>query len=85
MIYKNYHGILTPKHVAGEPTVWVCDYCGASGPITKMQKGDCTFIYPVCKVCGGSKDSNECLPDCAGIATILADPNLYIAGTHEDS
>jgi hypothetical protein len=78
MTYKNYHAMLLPNRRDGEPTTWTCEYCGKEGPMDEMQRGDCSFTYPTCEVCGGCEDSNECRPDCSGIAALLSNPHNYV-------
>ena len=82
---RNYHMSLTPIRGEGAAQVWRCDYCGQEGGILSMQNWDCSHVYPPCEHCGGSEDSNECKPDCSGIAAIFADPSVYVAGRTEES
>lgn len=59
---------------------WVCEYCGATGTHTALRSTDCSYEYEPCKACGGCEESNECKPDCPGMAALLADPSIYVAG-----
>ncbi len=82
MSYTNLHMILKPDRSVS-PTLWSCDYCGQKDTMEAMSSGGCTHEYPVCEHCGGCEDSNECRPDCSGIAAILASPDVYVAGAPE--
>lgn len=75
--------LLTPLRAPGKVTIWRCDYCGQRGVFEAMQASECPHVYPPCEHCGGSENSNECKPDCPGIAAILARPDVYVAGTGE--
>jgi hypothetical protein len=44
---------------------------------------ECTHVYETCEYCGGSETSNECKPDCPGIAATLNDPSNYVIGLNE--
>ena len=81
---RNYHMELVPVRGEGAARVWRCEYCKQEGGILAMQKGNCPHVYEPCKHCGGSDDSNECRPDCSGIAAILADPSVYVVGDPKD-
>ena len=57
--------------------VWECDYCKEIGSMEEMQQATCTFDYPPCEHCG---ETPECAKDCSGMAAVLGDPNIYLAG-----
>ncbi len=59
-----------------------CDYCGEKGPRAKLEETECEFEYPPCDDCGGHP---FCEADCAGIAEILARPDVYVAGFPPES
>jgi len=55
-----------------------CDACGYTSAYENMYLLDCTTPDGTpCKDCGGAP---YCEPDCAGIAAILSDPDVYVAG-----
>jgi hypothetical protein len=88
--YRNLHMCLAPDRSAVRPsmsdeealavTSWTCEYCGAQGHIDDLRKRMCNHVYEECEYCGGSPNSNECMPDCSGMAEILNDPSIYVAG-----
>ena len=77
---RNYHMLLTPIRRRGRKTRWLCEYCGQVLEEDQLRSTDCPHVYPVCEHCGGCEESNECKPDCSGIAAILSDPSIYVAG-----
>lgn len=74
---RNYH--LSMTRVG--PARWKCDDCGKVATLEGLRKTDCPVETPPCEYCDGSEDSNECAPDCPGIAAALADPSVYLAGS----
>lgn len=55
-----------------------CDLCGYIDAYDNLRLLACgnPDIIP-CEICGGTP---YCEPDCAGIAAILSDPDVYVAG-----
>lgn len=56
---------------------WRCDYCGKEELQGIIDQTDCTHVYDPCKDCG---EHPFCAKDCSGIAAILSDPDIYVAG-----
>jgi hypothetical protein len=79
---RNYHMCMTRTTPIGGADRFRCDYCGAEGMLDDLRQSDCTHVYSVCKACGGDPNSNECRPDCPAILGLLADPKIYVVGTH---
>ena len=84
-IKRNYHGCLT--RIAPTGVDWFrCDYCGEQGRFNDIHPTQCSHVYSVSEACGGDPNSNECKADCPAmfgeIAAAMADPKIYVAGTH---
>jgi hypothetical protein len=62
---------------AQPPRRWRCGYCGLEGLLEEVRAVACTYVYPPCEYCG---QTPECAPDCKGIAAVLSDGGVYIAG-----
>ena len=79
MTYRNYHMCVGP--VDASRVRWRCDYCGVEADgYQALAVGECTHKYSTCEYCGGCETTNECKPDCKGIAAIFADLSSYVVG-----
>jgi hypothetical protein len=56
---------------------WRCVYCGQTGTYDGLLGTDCTHDYPPCASCG---QTPFCAQDCAGMAEILASPEIHKIG-----
>ena len=73
---RNYHMDLSRRG-----SVWCCCCCGAEHEdVNQLRRTECSYEYPVCEYCGGCEESNECKPDCSGIAAALGQLDVHIAG-----
>lgn len=61
---------------------WRCSDCGQEGSVEEMMmRPGCTFDHKPCKHCGCAP---VCASDCSGIGAILNDPDVYVAGFHDN-
>lgn len=68
--------MLMSRIAEGKPE-FRCDYCGQQGTIAHLESFDCTHYYPPCESCG---ENPYCAPDCPGIAEVLSQEGVYVAG-----